>query len=80
VHDEVSGAIKGNTPSRDNETPEVEAAALLEAAKNVGVEFQDIVEGDADEDSDHNSDAAALGVDFGHVGWFVISCTAIRRG
>ncbi|KAI6758282.1 hypothetical protein HG530_010522 [Fusarium avenaceum] len=45
----------------------LEPAALLEAAEDVGIEFEDIVEGDADEDCDYDGNAAALGVDFGHV-------------
>jgi hypothetical protein len=67
VQDQVTRAIEGNAPCRDDETPEVEPAALLEAAEDVGVEFEDIVEGDTYEDCDYDGNAAALGVDFGHV-------------
>ncbi|KAI6774114.1 hypothetical protein HG531_000963 [Fusarium graminearum] len=41
--------------------------ALFEAAEDVGVELEDIVEGDADEDGDYDSDGAALGVDSSHL-------------
>ncbi|KAF9776836.1 hypothetical protein IL306_004922 [Fusarium sp. DS 682] len=67
MHDEVSRAIERNTPSRDNKTPKVEPAALLEATKDVGIQLEDIVECDADKDADHDCDGAAFGVDFSHV-------------
>lgn len=66
MQDEVPRSIEGNAPSCDDETPEVEPAALLEAAEDEGIEFEDIIEGDADEDCDYDGNAAALGVDFGH--------------
>lgn len=56
MHQEISGAIECDAPCCDEETPKVQARIFFERSENRGSEFEDIVEGDTNEDGDHKHD------------------------
>lgn len=59
--DEISSAVKSNTPCRDDETPEVKTAVSLERGENVDIKFENIVKGNTDENNNDDGDSTVFG-------------------